>query len=77
MIKASEAEQDDEGRQVMRTLARNMAFLMKSIALGKERYVCQRKKEQLRHIFSIEIYFLKINRIENWEIEEMVKNNPV
>ena len=27
---------DDEGRQVMRVLARNMVFLMKSIALGKE-----------------------------------------
>ena len=33
-----EAEQDAEGRQTMRTLARNMAFLMKSIALGKEKY---------------------------------------
>ena len=33
-----EAEQDVEGRQTMRTLARNMAFLMKSIALGKEKY---------------------------------------
>ena len=31
-----EGEVDAEGRQVMRTLARNMAFLMKSIALGKE-----------------------------------------
>ena len=31
-----EAEGDGEGRQTMRTLARNMAFLMKSIALGKE-----------------------------------------
>lgn len=27
---------DDEGRQVMRVLARNMVFLMRSIALGKE-----------------------------------------
>ena len=27
---------DDEGRQVMRVLARNMVFLMKSIVLGKE-----------------------------------------
>ena len=27
---------DDEGRQVMRVLARNMVFLMKSIELGKE-----------------------------------------
>lgn len=33
-----EAEQDIEGMQMMRTLARNMSFLMKSIALGKERY---------------------------------------
>lgn len=29
-----EAEQDEEGRQTMRTLARNMTFLMRSIALG-------------------------------------------
>lgn len=33
-----EAQQDLEGLQMMRTLARNMAFLMKSIALGKEKY---------------------------------------
>ena len=33
-----EASQDAEGLQTMRTLARNMAFLMKSIALGKEAY---------------------------------------
>ena len=33
-----EAAQDAEGLQTMRVLARNMAFLMKSIALGKERY---------------------------------------
>ena len=33
-----EAEKDAEGLQTMRTLARNMSFLMKSIALGKERY---------------------------------------
>ena len=33
-----EAKQDAEGLQGMRTLARNMAFLMKSIALGKEKY---------------------------------------
>ena len=31
-----EAEADEEGRQVMRVLARNMIFLMKSIELGKE-----------------------------------------
>lgn len=33
-----EAERDAEGRQTMRTLARNMSFLMKSIALGRERF---------------------------------------
>jgi multimeric flavodoxin WrbA len=33
-----EAEKDEEGMQTMRTLARNMSFLMKSITLGKERY---------------------------------------
>ena len=33
-----EAAEDAEGLQGMRTLARNMAFLMKSIQLGKERY---------------------------------------
>lgn len=33
-----ESAQDAEGMQSMRTLARNMAFLMKSIALGKEQF---------------------------------------
>ncbi|MBR1812031.1 MAG: flavodoxin family protein [Clostridia bacterium] len=33
-----EAAQDAEGLQTMRTLARNMVFLMKSIALGKESF---------------------------------------
>lgn len=33
-----EAAQDAEGLQTMRTLARNMSFLMKSIALGREKY---------------------------------------
>ncbi|MCI6086880.1 MAG: flavodoxin family protein [Selenomonas sp.] len=33
-----EAAQDAEGLQTMRTLAHNMTFLMKSIALGKEAY---------------------------------------
>lgn len=34
----AEARQDMEGLQIMRTLARNMAFLIKSIQLGKETY---------------------------------------
>lgn len=33
-----DANEDAEGLQTMRTLARNMSFLMKSIALGKEKY---------------------------------------
>ncbi len=33
-----EAQEDAEGLQTMRVLARNMAFLMKSIALGKATY---------------------------------------
>jgi multimeric flavodoxin WrbA len=33
-----EATQDAEGMQGMRTLAKNMTFLMKSIALGREAY---------------------------------------
>ena len=33
-----EAKQDLEGLQTMRALARNMTFLMKSIALGREKY---------------------------------------
>ena len=35
---AGEAEQDAEGLHTMRQLARNMTFLIKSIALGKEKY---------------------------------------
>lgn len=35
---ADQAAQDLEGMQMMRTLARNMTFLMKSIALGKEAF---------------------------------------
>jgi multimeric flavodoxin WrbA len=33
-----EAKEDIEGLQTMRTLARNMSFLIKSIALGKEKF---------------------------------------
>ena len=42
-----EAEQDAEGLQTMRTLARNMAFLMKSIALGKETFGLPEKEEHV------------------------------
>ncbi len=40
-----EAEEDKEGLQTMRTLARNMTFLMKSIALGKEKYGLPEKEK--------------------------------
>lgn len=42
-----EVEQDLEGLQTMRTLATNMTFLMRSIALGKEKYgLPEREKSQ-------------------------------
>ena len=42
-----EAVKDDEGIQTMRVLARNMVFLMKSIALGKEAYGLPEKEEHV------------------------------
>lgn len=42
-----EAVMDEEGRQTMRTLARNMAFLMKSIALGKEQLGLPQMEERI------------------------------
>lgn len=46
-LSSGEAEQDEEGKQVMRTLARNMSFLMKSIALGKETYGLPEKERPI------------------------------
>jgi multimeric flavodoxin WrbA len=46
-----EAAQDVEGLQTMRVLARNMTFLMKSIALGKERYGLPEKEPFMRTNF--------------------------
>ena len=40
-----EALEDAEGLQTMRTLARNMAFLMRSIALGKAQYGLPEKEQ--------------------------------
>ncbi len=40
-----DAKKDLEGLQTMRVLAKNMAFLMKSIALGKEKYGLPEKEE--------------------------------
>ena len=48
---AGEAVQDEEGMQMMQTLARNMAFLMKSIALGKEKYGLPEKEPVKRTNF--------------------------
>ena len=45
-----EAAQDAEGLQTMRVLARNMAFLMKSIALGKEKYGMPKQEDE--HMFT-------------------------
>lgn len=42
-----EAELDEEGKQTMRTLAANMTFLMKSIALGKEKYGLPEKEPRV------------------------------
>ena len=46
-----EAREDGEGLQTMRTLARNMTFLMKSIALGKEKYGLPEKEVPCRTNF--------------------------
>ena len=37
-LRPGEAAQDAEGMQTLRSMARNMAFLIKSIALGKEQF---------------------------------------
>ena len=42
-----EAVKDLEGRQTIRVLAQNMTFLMKSIALGKEKFGLPIKEEHL------------------------------
>ena len=40
-----EADRDEEGKQTMRVLARNMTFLMKSIELGKKQFGLPEKEE--------------------------------
>ncbi len=42
-----EAEADEEGRQVMRVLARNMIFLMKSIELGREQIGLPKQEDRV------------------------------
>ncbi|SCJ10316.1 Cd1 [uncultured Clostridium sp.] len=46
---AEEVKKDLEGMQTMRTLSKNMAFLMKSIQLGKEQFGLPEKEA---HIFT-------------------------
>lgn len=48
---AQDAEQDLEGLQMMRTLAENMVFLMRSIELGKEKYGLPEKEPAIRTNF--------------------------
>ncbi|MBR5357472.1 MAG: flavodoxin family protein [Lachnospiraceae bacterium] len=43
-LSKGEAKEDAEGLQTMRTLARNMSFLIKSIALGKEKFGLPKKE---------------------------------
>lgn len=44
-LEPGDAEKDLEGLQTMRTLAKNMIFLMKSIELGKEKFGLPEKEE--------------------------------
>ncbi len=48
---AQEAQQDKEGLQSMRVLAENMSFLIKSIALGKQKYGLPQKEERITTSF--------------------------
>lgn len=46
-----QVEADDEGMQTMRSLAQNMTFLMKSIALGKEAFGLPEQEKPMRTNF--------------------------
>ena len=46
-----QAAEDAEGLQTMRTLAKNMSFLMKSIALGKEKFGLPEKETPVQTSF--------------------------
>ena len=46
-----QAREDAEGLQTMRTLARNMVFLLKAIQLGKEKYGLPEREEVVRTNF--------------------------
>jgi hypothetical protein len=42
-----EAVADEEGMQTMRSVAENMTFLMKSIALGREKFGIPEKEKKI------------------------------
>lgn len=42
---------DEEGKQTMRMLAKNMTFLMKSIELGKKEYGLPEQEERMHDEF--------------------------
>lgn len=44
---ADDVRKDEEGLQTMRTLGKNMAFLIKSIALGKKQYGLPEKEKRV------------------------------
>lgn len=46
-----EAQKDEEGMQTMRTLARNMIFMMKSFEIGKEKFGLPEKEAPKRTSF--------------------------
>ncbi len=45
--KSEDIESDEEGKQVLRVLGRNMAFLVKSIVLGKEQMGLPEKEQRI------------------------------
>lgn len=49
--KVGEAALDEEGKQTMRGVARNMVFLMKSIALERKRSVFLKKRKGLYEFY--------------------------
>ncbi len=54
-LKPGEAEMDEEGKQTMRTLARNMTFLIKSIELGKKEFgLPQKEKHVSTHFIRVQ-----------------------
>ena len=48
---AADVEKDLEGLQTMRTLGRNMAFLIKSIAIGKQQFGLPQKERHIATCF--------------------------